>query len=81
MHPRFKFGPVIGSPGAVTFKYLSHGSLFAGRVGEGCRSLDHETDPMLYIPKVIKTVILTMISGLRITRARHVYNRDGETGN
>lgn len=27
------------------------------------------------------TLILTVISGLRITRARHVYNRDAETGN
>ena len=27
------------------------------------------------------TLILTVISGLRITRARHVYKRDAETGN
>lgn len=27
------------------------------------------------------TLILTVISGLRITRACHVYNRDAETGN
>ena len=27
------------------------------------------------------TLILTVTSGLRITRARHVYNRDAETGN
>ena len=27
------------------------------------------------------TLILTVIGGLRITRARHVYNRDAETGN
>ena len=26
------------------------------------------------------TLILTVISGLRITRARHVYKRDAETG-
>ena len=25
------------------------------------------------------TLIMTVISGLRITRARHVYNRDAET--
>ena len=27
------------------------------------------------------TLILTVTSGLRLTRARHVYNRDAETGN
>ena len=27
------------------------------------------------------TLILTVISGFRITRACHVYNRDAETGN
>ena len=27
------------------------------------------------------TLILTVTSGLHLTRARHVYNRDTETGN
>ena len=50
-----RFGPDIVSPEVVTFIYLSYGCLLAGRIGEGCRPLDHETDPLSTIGHALHT--------------------------
>ena len=51
--PRFE--PDIVSPEVVTFIYLSYGSLLAGRIGEGCRPLDHETGPLSTVGHALHT--------------------------
>ena len=50
-----RFGPDIVSPEVVTFIYLSYGCLLAGRIGEGCRPLDHETDPFSTVGHTLHT--------------------------
>ena len=64
------------------------GSIWGSFQGWGSfRGRDHFggcTDPkhvFLRVQERPATLILTVTSGLRLTRARHVYNRDAETGN
>ena len=51
------------------------------RVVDKCYYCIYERDNLLRAQERPATLILTVISGFRITRACHVYNRDAETGN
>ena len=50
-----RFGPDIVSAEVVTFIYLSYGCLLAGRIGEGCRTLENETDPLSTVGHALHT--------------------------